>query len=728
MTVYEKMYPSSHKTVFVLDHTPYFGISCECQIEFDFSKSRGPGFIPLAPISKSLWTCSVEAAVEYCRIAWDLFPQGKLIRFVVSDTSAHTLNTWSQQQQNLTHILNGTAAVGVPARAHQSSEYSVIHGLRAAIEALCECSDIQHEKRTSLTENAAKVLNRCRVICITSARDNASMKSLEDIFQNVLIQQNKIAAASDHLITVHHCHLVIINVYPNNVESQVTGHPPRDLSAILTSEVHSVKAGGQIASKLTHLILSHYDLASTTVTGIPMKEEQNASSSANYDVEIFHSSAAHTSILKGNAADSAMIRTQREGAEYETVTLKWCTPRGCSAAEMQNCTATHRITPVDVNSRPSSCLINFLLNGRSVMLEMPRKTGGKIISHLLAAHGGEIFVHTLVTARSVLEDPPSISEGCGGRVTDYRITDFGVLMQNNKLIPLKRKYDETEPETPLDKMRARLDRHTKYWPITISSTLIFNLRMYIDPLPQLMVKEELTNEEVVQCKQVIYNLIGLESKHENLQTPNMGQRGKGPKREEQYRIMWNELETFLRAHCRSEQHSRVLNCLLECRNKSPDDDKTKAEKPGDIVELDEALRELDQFGKLGETSSEFSSRATVIRATTDSPMSPPPASATVGIVSTTRVPPVGHRSAAVGSSIYSGPRTFLDVWVERVASRSDTKLEFSGRLSGDPLPGGGSIARLYPNVKDASESRTGGNRGAEIVGDGDGTGDVASVT
>lgn len=49
-------------------------------------------------------------------------------------------------------------------------------------------------------------------------------------------------------------------------------------------------------------------------------------------------------------------------------------------------------------------------------------------------------------------------------------------------------------------------------------------------MPTLMVKEELSNEEVVQCKQVIYNLIGLESKHENLQTPNMGQRGKGPRR------------------------------------------------------------------------------------------------------------------------------------------------------------------------------------------------------
>lgn len=72
-------------------------------------------------------------------------------------------------------------------------------------------------------------------------------------------------------------------------------------------------------------------------------------------------------------------------------------------------------------SRPSSCLINFLLNGRSVMLEMPRKSGGKVLSHMLAAHGGEIFIHTLGTSRSVLEDPPSISEGPGGRVTDYRI-------------------------------------------------------------------------------------------------------------------------------------------------------------------------------------------------------------------------------------------------------------------------------------------------------------------
>lgn len=80
-----------------------------------------------------------------------------------------------------------------------------------------------------------------------------------------------------------------------------------------------------------------------------------------------------------------------------------------------------------------------------------------------------------IATRSVLEDPPSISEGCGGRVTDYRITDFGLLIQQNRLVPLKSNYNGDVPNS-IQKMKARLSRHTKYWPLTISSTLIFNLK------------------------------------------------------------------------------------------------------------------------------------------------------------------------------------------------------------------------------------------------------------
>lgn len=75
-----------------------------------------------------------------------------------------------------------------------------------------------------------------------------------------------------------------------------------------------------------------------------------------------------------------------------------------------------------------------------------------------------------------MEDPPSISEGCGGRVTDYRITDFGMLIKQNTLLPIKVKPGNEEPEQPIQKMKTRLSRLTRYWPLTISSTLIFNLK------------------------------------------------------------------------------------------------------------------------------------------------------------------------------------------------------------------------------------------------------------
>jgi len=89
--------------------------------------------------------------------------------------------------------------------------------------------------------------------------------------------------------------------------------------------------------------------------------------------------------------------------------------------DIQLCVGAYPISPVDANSRPSLCLTNFLLSGRSVMLEQPRRSGVKVLSHMLTSHGGQIYIHQLSTSRSILDDPPSISEGVGGRVTDYRI-------------------------------------------------------------------------------------------------------------------------------------------------------------------------------------------------------------------------------------------------------------------------------------------------------------------
>lgn len=132
--------------------------------------------------------------------------------------------------------MNGMSLIGVPpphVRAVPSGlDYTVLHGLRAAIEALSEYTDLQLERRNASIDGAPKLLNRCRVICITSARDNESMKRLEEIFQTVLVQQNKNISGSDRFLAIDHCHLVIINTFPVNTESQVSNHPPRNVRGV----------------------------------------------------------------------------------------------------------------------------------------------------------------------------------------------------------------------------------------------------------------------------------------------------------------------------------------------------------------------------------------------------------------------------------------------------------------------------------------------------------------
>ncbi|KAL0841127.1 hypothetical protein ABMA28_014884 [Loxostege sticticalis] len=631
------MFPTNHKTIFVLDHTPYFGISSDFPIDFDTSKSRGPGYVPLPPVCKSLWTCSVEAAVEYCRIVWDLFPEGKLVRFVVSDSAAHILNTWAVTQQNLTHILNGLCLVG-PVRRGAGGD---VVGLCAAIEALAEPSP----KQTSQPAAERLLQNRGRIICITSARDDDSIRSLAGIALNTLIQQNKKASipqpptspdanAPTPSLVVHYCHLVIINVTPEKADTRVNNQALTEMGGGLMGVEVIVSRASNLANLLGRLVLPHYRLATTTVTGIPMKEEQNASSSANYDVEIIHSADAHTGLRAAQTAAEAL----------ESVVLRWWTPRGAEGGAGSCSGPLWRVTPADVASRPSACLVNFLLNGRSVTLEVPsRKGGGRSASHVLAAQGGELWIGAL-GGRTPYDDPPALSEGAGGRVTDYRIKEFGALMQQNRLGPLRGSGAN-------GRARARLQRHTTYWPLTISSTLIFNLGSVLEPLTRLVVQESLTDEEVDTCRGVLLSLLGMESRHEfpSAQLPS-NMRGKSSgRREEQWRQVWGELEALLRAHGASAAHRALLRVLLECRAHNAH-------------------------------SSDSESRASVIRATTDSPLSP-----------------VGAGNGSTAGDVWA-PRNVLDALLG--GPRPSRRPDFAGRMAA-----GNRIATLYPQLQQDVEAQ-----------------------
>ncbi|XP_023273778.1 integrator complex subunit 13 isoform X1 [Seriola lalandi dorsalis] len=680
-----KMFSVSHKTVFVVDHCPYMAESSRQQVECDvLTKSRAQGVIPLAPVSKSLWTCAVECSMEYCRILYDVYPVDKLVNYIVSDSEFHTLNTWKQDEQSTHELMSALAAVGPPNPREDPECCSILHGLVAAVESLCKITELQHERRTILMDTAERVANRGRIICLTNAKSDTHVRMLEDCIQETILEQNKLAAGSDRLMAIQQCDLVLIHIYPQGEDTLVSDRPKKEISPLLTSEVHSVRAGRHLATKLNILVQQHFDLASTTITNIPMKptlnvceqEEQHANTSANYDVELLHHRDAHLEFFKSGDLHMAGTSTRENGLK-ETVTLKWCTPR-TNSVELHYCTGAYRISPTDVNSRPSSCLTNFLLNGRSVLLEQPRKSGSKVISHMLSSHGGEIFLHVLNSNRSTLEDPPSISEGCGGRVTDYRITDFGEFMRENRLTPVSESSHNPAGKLPAERAKAQLERHTRYWPMIISQTTIFNMQAVV-PLANLIVKETLTEEDVLTCQKTVYNLVDMERKNDPLPISTVGSRGKGPKRDEQYRIMWNELETLVKTHAgATDRHQRVLDCIIACRSKPPEEEDRKkrgrkreeredrTEKNGSKDTDDKSWQDSERLkGLLDKEDQE----AEVIK---DSPDSPEPLNKKPRL-STDEVQPPERAK---------GPVSLLSMWTNRITTANSRKhQEFVGRVS-----------------------------------------------
>lgn len=605
----EKETPPMKRTVIVLDHSPRFFTLSKQHIDFDSSgkkskgKSSGTTGGP-SSVFKSFWTCNIEAAVEYCRIVYDIFPTDYLIKVIVSDSDTHVLNSWSQEQQCIPQLLKAFAALRAPMEENED-ESSIIPGLTSAVECLCE-----PQVQTSKNNQANKKLTKeGRIICITNVKSEAHVQTLVACVSDALRQQESDTSSSKSMTPLKFTDLNVVHV-PLTGDTGKIAEKTIKTSSSFSTTVFSYKAT-QLVSKLSTMAQKHFNLKSTTVTGIPMKEEQHSGSSANYDVEMFHPAEVHMEQTMANlfcVDDSLPSKKEASATSKDTIHLKWCTPKTTAAPELQACIGCYRITPVEVNSRPTACLISFLLQGRQVMLEQPKKSGGKLVSHILASHGGEIFIHCLANYRTPMEDPPSISEGCGGRVTDYRINDFGEFMKANRLAPCS--WNKKKTKSPLEKGLARLERCTRYWPMVISETVLGNLMQMLEPLSSLIVKEVITESDVKECKSVIYRLQAMESRNDPLPISMAGIRGKGPKREEQYRQVWTELEHFLEAASKtSKMHEKVLECLRGASPSSSVTGSPRRETPSDEIEgvsqsrLSEASlswQEIDKYQSMTE--------------------------------------------------------------------------------------------------------------------------------
>ena len=238
---------------------------------------------------------------------------------------------------------------------------------------------------------------------------------------------------------------------------------------------------------------------------------------------------------------------------------------------------------------------------------------------------------------------------------NFRIPDFVQTALLQRLTPLKVKY----PDENLGKVRAKLAKMTKYWPLTFNSSVVYNIRQYVEPILVLTSKEDLTEDEVMQCQQCVYQLVGIEARHEL--TLN-SQRFKG-KKDDQYRLMWNELEVIVGLNGKSAGHKAVLQCIRKVRTQSPDSNEK---------EVDSALGGLRKMLEIGEPST---LTPNMLRSSTDSPMSPPPLERHKG---------VKHRATM---SLY-------DIMMSKEQAIANKRLDFSGRLA-TPI---GQIAVLYPHL------------------------------
>lgn len=124
-------------------------------------------------------------------------------------------------------------------------------------------------------------------------------------------------------------------------------------------------------------------------------------------------------------------------------------------------------------------------------------------------------------------------------------------MQAHKLVPLKPIADR-KPDENLQKMRAKLRRHSRYWPLTSGTTLVYNMRQYIDPLLNLVSKDDLTDNDVLQCRQAIFSLVSLSTRNEQLSLPILGNRWVFrflSKVKSQVRLFSTELKHIRRRNC-----------------------------------------------------------------------------------------------------------------------------------------------------------------------------------
>jgi len=341
----------------------------------------------------------MESVLEYHRIVQDLFPVGgeKLVRLAVSDFIGRFLTTkWGERLLSYGELLAELSSCDVPAEGGDSSSCSILNGLSIAVEAISETTPFQRSTVSTLLQHPPTVdssssremarqlldhvqhsgggkqgddveyvwrrwglRNRGTVVVLTSMEDPEKEfgEVVDHVKEQIQARNDSIQTVEGHagLYFIDRLDLYVVNFNPcpppsAGWQSSTSSHLRSTLINLPVVETHLIPN----IHRVLHTI---YSLASTTVSGIPMREDTGSqqsggSQSVNYDVELFHPKQAHADLGTLNFL-SEQYRVLDECAHgvYKTVRLKWCTAKMKSADKFPLLLGSFPLTPAFVNSR-----------------------------------------------------------------------------------------------------------------------------------------------------------------------------------------------------------------------------------------------------------------------------------------------------------------------------------------------------------------------------------------
>lgn len=528
----------SYITFFILNRSKeYVDIDSGLKIDLDNVSSA---------IGKSLYTCVLQSLFDYSRIVWDLFPNGeKLLQFIAcSPELTYEINHLNPLEQNCDYLLDVCVELNQKLMNdasffnHISDQLFLLNGFKQALKNL-----------TSLKQTCG------RIIFMTFINEDI-LTNFKKVLLNDFENYN-----NETKFKITNLHIVVMNVYPlkTSLENLPKSNLEDQLNKYLKFSVICIPADS-LLTKMVSFAIKNYDLISTTVCNIPMKEEQNACSSANYDVEIIHSKNAHSQFFENAQIANANEFYQNSNKdESKSLKLKWCLLPKSNQIDINYCSNIHRVTALEINSRPSLCLINYLHSGKNVILEFQPK----MISHLLRCHKNELYIHVL-PVNNVIEDIPAITDYVGNDV-NYRFNDYAEFIKKNCLT--NKSDQNTANYNYLEQADFLLKKETIYWPISSCLTVFFNMREQLHEFYQLITKEKLTESDFLELKNIIYKWVKLDVNGSNPPMQNNIIRYKNVKKEDLYKILWCEMEHLIRSYNNSAEHQKILQCYFDCNQR-----------------------------------------------------------------------------------------------------------------------------------------------------------------